>query len=98
MATQTSHKKNARRKSKPQADNYGIKKTKSAQFPAGKLGLILGRLANKGGATVDDLVKATGWQKHSVHGALSRLRTRGFAIRLETVNNRKAYRFIQAAG
>ncbi len=98
MATQTPNKKNARRKSKSQADNYDIKEAKSAQLPAGKLGLILKRLANKSGATVDDLVNATGWQKHSVHGALSRLRTRGFAIRLETVNDRTAYRLIQAAG
>ncbi len=98
MATQTPNKKNARRKSKSQADNYDIKEAKSAQLPAGKLGLILERLADKGGATVDDLVNATGWQKHSVHGALSRLRTRGFAIRLETVNDRTAYRLIQAAG
>ncbi len=37
--------------------------------PGGKLGLILDRLANKTGATLDELVDATGWQKHSVHGA-----------------------------
>ena len=98
MATQSPNKTKVRSKSKPQADNNNVKGAKSAEFPAGKLGLILDRLANKGGATVDDLVKATGWQKHSVHGALSRLRTRGFAIRLETVNDQKAYRLIQTAG
>ena len=60
--------------------------------PGGKLGLILDRLEVQTGATVDELVDATGWQKHSVHGALSRLRTRGFAIRLEATEGRKAYR------
>jgi len=60
--------------------------------PGGKLGLILDRLENKKGATLAELVDATGWQKHSVHGALSRLRTRGFAMDLEAKQGRKAYR------
>ena len=60
--------------------------------PGGKLGLILDRLEDKTGATVDELVDATGWQKHSVRGALSRLRTRGFHIGLQATEGRKAYR------
>ena len=64
--------------------------------PDGKLGLILDRLEDKTGASVGELVEATGWQKHSVHGALSRLRTRGFAIRLEAKEGRKAYRLAPA--
>ncbi len=63
--------------------------------PGGKLGLILNRLEDKTGATLNELVDATGWQKHSVHGALSRLRTRGFAIGLEAKEGRKAYRLAQ---
>jgi hypothetical protein len=66
--------------------------------PGGKLGLILDRLVDKTGATLDELVDATGWQKHSVHGALSRLRARGFAIRLEATEDRKAYRLAQVGG
>jgi hypothetical protein len=65
--------------------------------PGGKLGDILGRVASKTGATADELVTATGWQRHSVLGALSRLKSRGFAIRLEAKANRKAYR-LQTAG
>ncbi len=64
--------------------------------PSGRLGLILDRLEDKTGATLAELVDATGWQKHSVHGTLSRLRTRGFAIRLEAKEGRKAYRLAQA--
>lgn len=60
--------------------------------PAGKLGLIMDRLAAKRGATADELVTATGWQRHSVLGALSRLRSRGFMLRLEKQGERKAYR------
>lgn len=60
--------------------------------PGGKLGLILSQLERKRGATLHELVDATGWQKHSVHGALSRLRTSGFAIRLEAKEGRRTYR------
>ena len=66
--------------------------------PGGKLGLILDRLEVQTGATVDELVDTTGWQKHSVHGALSRLRKRGFDIRLGATKGRKAYRLAQAEG
>jgi len=60
--------------------------------PGGKLGIIIDRLAAKTGATADELVAATGWQRHSVLGALSRLRSRGFAMRFDAHANRKAYR------
>lgn len=60
--------------------------------PGGKLGVIIDRLAGKNGATADELVAATGWQRHSVLGALSRLRSRGFAMQLDIHADRKAYR------
>lgn len=66
--------------------------------PDGKLGDILGRLASKNGATADELVNATGWQKHSVLGALSKLKARGFEIRLDAKANRKAYRLVSTVG
>ena len=59
--------------------------------PGGKLGLIVDHLSAKRGATAQELAEATGWQKHSVLGALSRLRARGFGMRLETEGERKAY-------
>lgn len=60
--------------------------------PGGKLGVIIDRLAAKAGATADELVAATGWQRHSVLGALSRLRSRGFAMHFDAHADRKAYR------
>ncbi len=51
-----------------------------------------GSVERTAGATIDELVDATGWQKHSVHGVLSRLRSGGFAVRLESTVGRKAYR------
>lgn len=62
------------------------------QRPGGKLGIIIERLAARTGATADELVEATGWQRHSVLGALSRLRARGFAMKFDADADRKAYR------
>lgn len=64
--------------------------------PGGKLGIIVDQLAAKSGATADELVAATGWQRHSVLGALSRLRSRGFAMQLDAHAGRKAYRLDSA--
>ena len=64
--------------------------------PGGKLGTIVDRLASESGATADELVETTGWKKNTVLGALSRLRTRGFAVQLETRSGRRAYRLEQA--
>ncbi len=44
-----------------------IKKTK----PQSKQETILGLLRRKSGATIDDIIEATGWQAHSVRGFLS---------------------------
>lgn len=60
--------------------------------PGGKLGLIVDRLSAKSGATADELVKATGWQRHSVLGALSKLKARGLEFSLDAHGDRKAYR------
>ena len=98
-------------KSKTQQDNKPAKRSGSAskstpeqkpvvapQRPCGKLGLIVDRLTASVGATADELAEATGWQRHTVLGALSRLRSRGFAMRLEDESGRKAYRLDRAEG
>lgn len=48
----------------------------------GKLGEIIRLLQRAKGATIDDLTEATGWQAHSVRGAISgQLRKRhGLAV------------------
>ncbi|MDK1020501.1 MAG: DUF3489 domain-containing protein [Candidatus Hydrogenedentes bacterium] len=98
MTKRTPNKTRPRTRAKKKSAAASARKPDTAQCPGGKLGLILDRLGRKTGATVDELVDATGWQKHSVHGALSRLRTHGFAIRLEAKEGRKAYRLAQAEG
>lgn len=66
--------------------------------PGGKLGLIVDKLAGERGATADELVRATGWQRHSVIGALSKLRSRGFEFDLDIAAGRKAYRLSARKG
>ena len=50
----------------------GAKKlrAKSAE-PSGKLGKVVTLLKRPKGASIADLTKATGWQAHSVRGAIS---------------------------
>ncbi len=96
MTKRTPNKTRPRTRAKKKSPATSARKSDAAKRPGGKLGLILDRLGRKMGATIDELVDATGWQKHSVHGALSRLRTRGFAIRLEAKGRRKAYRLAPA--
>jgi hypothetical protein len=66
--------------------------------PGGKLGLIVQHLDAETGVTVDELAAATGWQRHTIHGALSRLRTRGFAMHLTTQGTRRTYRLVRREG
>ncbi len=44
--------------------------------PRGKLGQVISLIERDGGASLDDLMTATGWQAHSVRGALSSLKKR----------------------
>lgn len=60
--------------------------------PSGKRGKILTGVEADGGATIGELAEAAAWQPHTTRAELTRLRQRGFDIRLETVGERKAYR------
>jgi hypothetical protein len=60
---------------------------------SGKLGQIHGLIAAPAGATIDDLVAATGWQQHTIRAAFSRLRRRGVPVVHTTdADGRKTYR------
>lgn len=43
----------------------------STRRPTTKLDLLIGALRSKKGATIEDLTNSTGWQAHSVRGAIS---------------------------
>tara|TARA_R110000868_G_scaffold70819_3_gene207967 strand:- start:2386 stop:2658 length:273 start_codon:yes stop_codon:yes gene_type:complete len=80
-----------------------VKSNSSAQttIPSNtKLGQIIRLLQRTKGATLEDLIKATGWQPHSVRGAISgSLRKRhGLTITAATDANRgRVYRLSNVA-
>ena len=59
----------------------------------GKLGVMVALMRREGGATMADLMEATGWQAHSVRGALagSLKRTRGYEIASGKVDGVRVY-------
>jgi len=63
--------------------------------PGTKLALLVDLLQRKGGATIAEMMKATGWQPHSVRGAISGAlkKKRGLAVKSEKVEGRgRVYR------
>ena len=65
----------------------------AAVRPRSNLDLLVSALGDKGGATIDELVAVTGWQKHSVRGAMSgSLRKKGLTVTSEKVDGVRRYR------
>ena len=63
-----------------------------------KLDGLITMLAQPGGASIDALMAATGWQAHSVRGALSgSLRRKGHVIDSRKVDGRRVYRITSQA-
>lgn len=52
----------------------------AAPRPGSKQALIVEMLSKERGATIDALIKATGWLPHTTRAALTGLRKRGFAV------------------
>jgi Protein of unknown function (DUF3489) len=53
-----------------------------APSASSKLGRILAMLSAEAGATIGELIAATGWLEHSTRAALTGLRRRGYALSL----------------
>ena len=63
MTKRTSNKTQPRIRTK-KSFSTSVQKSETAKRPGGKLGLILDQLQRKAGATIDEIVAATGWQTH----------------------------------
>jgi hypothetical protein len=68
--------------------------TATATAPSeSKTALMVTLLTRPGGATLEDLTKATGWQPHSIRGALAgTLRRKGYRITSEMSEGVRRYR------
>jgi hypothetical protein len=58
-----------------------------------KIAILIGVLSKADGATIETMMLATGWQAHSVRGALSGVikKARGLAISSEVRNGQRVY-------
>jgi len=65
--------------------------------PKGKLGVLVALLRDPDGATVEAMSAATGWQAHSVRGAMSGglKKKLGFSITSEKTDGARAYRIVE---
>jgi hypothetical protein len=70
-----------------------------AAAPGGKLGLIIALLRRPEGADLSAMMEATGWQQHSVRGALAGAlkRQRGLNITSEKTDKTRIYRIVEQA-
>jgi hypothetical protein len=75
----------------PVAEDVGVCSDPSTTTPGGKLGKLLAAIGAENGATVEDLMTLTGWQKHTTRAAITRLRQRGYPLQLIKRADRKAY-------
>jgi hypothetical protein len=67
--------------------------------PSTKLDLLISRLRRPDGATIDELMKATGWQAHSVRGAMAgTLKKKGHAVTSTKSDGVRRYKLAEPAG
>jgi hypothetical protein len=63
-----------------------------------KIGTLVAMLSRMGGASIDDLVVATGWRRHTIRGAISTyLRKRGLQVITRRQNGTTVYALINRA-
>jgi hypothetical protein len=67
--------------------------------PNGKLGTLVTLLGQGGGAMIEAMQAATGWQAHSVRGAIAgAIKKRGFTVYSEKAASGRVYRIEKGAG
>ena len=71
----------------------------SRPAPAGKLGIMVTLLSRPDGAQIADLMSATGWQAHSVRGAIAGAlkKGRGLTVISEKTEAGRVYRIDDGA-
>ncbi|MGB3711053.1 MAG: DUF3489 domain-containing protein [Erythrobacter sp.] len=66
--------------------------------PASKLDALEKLLRRKNGASIEEMMQATGWQQHSVRGALAgAIKKRGHSISSEKSDSTRRYRIVESA-
>lgn len=73
------------------------KATKTGSNAATKINSVIDLLKRNDGATLDEIVKATGWQPHSARAALTGLRKKGHTIEKSKRGDETCYRITVGA-
>ena len=69
---------------------YKTSKLRATERPS-KVDQVITLLSDERGASLDELIAATGWQRHSSRAALTGLRKNGHAITREKVDGVSRY-------
>lgn len=73
--------------------------SKSAAKDAGKtkIATVIELLKRKNGADIDEIGKATGWQKHTVRAALTGLRKKGHVVERTKIDGASRYSIVKVS-
>ena len=71
-----------------------MKKAKLPPKPVSKISLVADLLRRKGGATLVELVAATGWLPHTMRAALTGMRKKGHGIARGTRDGVTSYTIV----
>lgn len=98
---ETASAKDARVTAKPKPTSAALAKvtpsraaSPDAQKPISKLQQLAALLLRDEGATLDHMVKATGWLPHTTRAALTGLRKKGYALSSDKVDGLRTYRAV----
>jgi hypothetical protein len=71
-----------------------LPETLPPKVATGKIAILVGLLRQPGGATLEAMMAATGWQAHSVRGAISGSikKALGLAVVSEKIDGARTYR------
>jgi len=94
MTKNSTHHKNAKAKS-PAASHH--KKVQSRSPGISKTDRILTLLRRAEGASLENMMKATGWQQHSLRGFMSGtiVKRKGLTIASEKAGDERRYRIVE---
>ncbi|MEO9462341.1 MAG: DUF3489 domain-containing protein [Marinomonas sp.] len=76
------------------------KSQKTQPVPAAKretkIGNVVKLLGRKQGATIEELIKTTGWQEHTTRAALTGLKKKGHSIKRDKRGEKQCYRITES--
>ena len=78
----------------PEADDPAARTEAAQPKPPSKTSLILGMLQRREGASLEQMVEATGWLPHTTRAALTGLRTKGHTIERSKVGGETRYNIV----